>query len=319
MDSTSDNQSLINLITQKSQKEIPLNPKPQSLFKSILKKTEIKESGEFINFFSNKNNEFSEYRLIYQKKIIKIEKQTVEITSDDEYFKIDKIVEIIDNLLSGNIFNFFFCENLNELEKLILFKFISKKFKTEEKLFNEKEKTKANFFIIPQQKKKRNEEKYKFGLKLFLKYSSENSDIKKQNKDFSISFLKKKINLAILSEIAEHLHLSLDDLLKLSFISKRDFIICGFKKISLYNKSRIFSENFGNFIKNYLIKNYKKTRRSKIYTIIDNIISKVSLDFNIFKNNFIIDNFFDNKKIKMPWSDRELESTKEFCIRKLVD
>ena len=168
-------------------------------------------------------------------------------------------------------------------------------------------------------KKKRNEEKYKLSLKLFLKYFSENSDIKKENPEFSITFIKTIINKAILSEIAHFLHINVNELLKTSIISKGDQLISRFKEIYLYKKSKIFRENFGNFVKNNLIQNYQKTRKFKIYTIVEKIISKINLDVDLSQNNFIIDEFFENKKIKMPWSDDELKITKEFSLEKLVD
>ena len=126
------------------------------------------------------------------------------------------------------------------------------------------------------------------------------------------------MNLIILKEISDFLRIDFDEFLKNPCIDKRDFLIIGFKKISLYNKSKIFKDNFENFLKNCFLKIYKLRRVSKIKTIIKNIIFEISYFVEINEINLQIDKFFENKKFKMPWNDKELIFAKYFCIRKFL-
>ena len=101
-------------------------------------------------------------------------------------------------------------------------------------------------------------------------------------------------------------------------VDKKDFLIIGFKKICLYNKSKIFIDNFENFIKNFFLKIYKLRRLSKIKRIIERIIFEISHLGNIDEKNLQIDKFFENKKFKMPWTDKELNIAKYFSIDKFL-
>lgn len=197
---------------------------------------------------------------------------------------------------------------LNDLEKNILKLFIQKKFHSKNlEIIN-------NEIIIPKIKKsKRNEEILKFSLKGFFKKicMEKKKDINCKKNFFE---LKKELCLFIFREISSSLNLKLEDFLKLSFIDEKKLIIKGNKKILLYNNSEFFKKNITSYLKNNLIFDYKKKRKDKISTIIFNIYIKFVKEKNY--NLKDIEKFFlNNPKLKLPWSNQELERAKNYCCK----
>jgi hypothetical protein len=199
-------------------------------------------------------------------------------------------------------------ERLNDFEKKILFLFIQKKFNTEEVKFE------SENVVIPQIKKsKRNEEILKFSLKGFFKKRcmKSKSDINNQKNFFK---LKKILCIKIFEEISNSLNLSLQEFLALSFVDEKKLMIRGNKRILLYNQSSIFKNYIGDYLKNDLIKDYVKKRKEKIHTIVTNIYIKFLQDGKPDESK-IEEFFLKNPKLKLPWSDCELETAQSYCLK----
>ena len=74
----------------------------------------------------------------------------------------------------------------------------------------------------------------------------------------------------IIKEIAFSVNSNFEEFVKIVFINELDFSIISLKKLDLYNNSKIFNKNFGNFLKILFFKIYKERRLNKIKTIFKN-------------------------------------------------
>ena len=168
--------------------------------------------------------------------------------------------------------------------------------------------------IIPKIKKsKRNEEILKFSLKGFFKKCCMEKK-KEINCKKNFFELKKELCLFIFQEISQSLNLKLEEFLKLSFVDEKKLMIKGNKKILLYNNSPFFRNNISNYLKNNLIFDYTKKRTDKIQTIIFNIYIKFVKGQN-YELKEIEKFFLNNPKLKLPWSNQELERAKNYCCK----
>lgn len=158
------------------------------------------------------------------------------------------------------------------------------------------------------QKPKRREQLLKIALKSFFNFLSKNHLLFKGNKFERRKFASK----TILKEICLSLQMDFDLFLQQKYVDLNSYFIKGKNNSFLYLKSSTFHEHFRNYIKNQFKQEYVLKRGNKVHQLIHNFFLKSQM--NYFKtDNHYFEFFFQNYKLKLPWSDQDLDSVVKYC------